>query len=338
MSSHSLPQDAFFAAGDANCDGLLTYEEFVAALPSSVRSKRKPIEFRQWFGMLDKDHSGSVTMSEFFEWSLSTASIALGSGAKRVFRRFDEDKSGALDLNEFSRAAASFGFAECASAFFAELDTQSDGVINYVELLDATLQGGAQQQTTFSPALRQFLTAMSWDTDKDSEPVDTSDWSFTATSAADVKRELSALLIFHACRLSQIFAQVDTNQDFVVSYGEFLAMFEQSLGFEGTRATLNEVWLELDADDSGVVSFDELDGWTFGNTFGQEKRKQAVRELSLLSRIHPSDVPWTVGKLREEMRALIEDADVRASDLLQAWDVNGDGRLRKREWLVHFKR
>ena len=65
---------------------------------------------------------------------------------------------------------------------------------------------------------------------------------------------------------------------------------------------------------------------------------EAVHALSLRHRVSTEDEPWSEGRLRDEMRRIVEEADVRATDLLEAWDDSGDGRLRKKEWLVHFKR
>jgi len=331
---------------EADEDNSLTFDEFVAQLPTQVRKMRKTSEFRSWFDMLDKDGSGSVNMEEFFVWSVSASSIASGSGAKRVFQRFDQDRSGVLDLAEFTNAAQSLGFdSEHAHDLFDELDSQSDGVINYLELLEqcnklaaCRASGDGSTGDVFSAKMREFLLAMSWDTAKDSEVVDTSDWSFNASTTAGVKKELVALLTFHAVRLSHIFSQADVNEDFSVSYGEFLNLMEDVIGFRGARAVLNDVWLELDDDDSGVVSFEELDGWIFGRPVGPSKRLEAVRELSLRGRVREGDAPWSVHRLRDEVRAMIEEADVRANDLLDAWDVDGDHRLRKREWLMHFKK
>jgi len=65
-----------------------------------------------------------------------------------------------------------------------------------------------------------------WNATKDHEHIDTSSWSFTADSAAGVKRELCRLVKLHSVKLSHLFNQADKNSDFVCSYGEFLSMME----------------------------------------------------------------------------------------------------------------
>ena len=52
------------------------------------------------------------------------------------------------------------------------------------------------------------------------------------------------------------------------------------LGYRGGKAALNAAWLELDGDESGAVTFDELDSWVFGRSFGRQKRMEVVHALS----------------------------------------------------------
>eukprot|EP00900_Chrysochromulina_parva_P022472 jgi/Chrpa1/4859/Chrysochromulina_OHIO_Genome00010227-RA len=109
------------------------------------------------------------------------------------------------------------------------------------------------------------------------------------------------------------------------------------LGYRGGKAALNAAWLELDGDESGAVTFDELDSWVFGRSFGRQKRMEVVHTLSLRHRVRLEDEPWSEARLRDELRHVIREADLRPTDLPEAWDKSGDGSLGKREWLVRFK-
>ena len=109
------------------------------------------------------------------------------------------------------------------------------------------------------------------------------------------------------------------------------------LGYRGGKAALNAAWLELDGDESGAVTFDELDSWVFGRSFGRQKRMEVVHALSLRHRVCLEDEPWSEARLRDELRHVIREADLRPTDLPEAWDKSGDGSLGKREWLVRFK-
>lgn len=68
-----------------------------------------------------------------------------------------------------------------------------------------------------------------------------------------------------------------------------------------------------------------------------------ARELSMEHEISRSEIvegsaPWDAARLRHEVRALLERSDLHVADLLAAWDGDGSGQLRKKEWLVNLKR
>ena len=110
MRQHAM----FFSEADANDDGQLDYDEFVAAIPAHVRSKRTAEELRSWFELLDEDGTGSVGRDEHLAWALNAASLASGAGVQKVFRRYDRDGSGQLSELEFCRAARDFGVGDHA--------------------------------------------------------------------------------------------------------------------------------------------------------------------------------------------------------------------------------
>jgi len=64
---------------------------------------------------------------------------------------------------------------------------------------------------------------------------------------------------------------------------------------------------------------------------------EVVHTLSLRHRVRLEDEPWSEARLRDELRHVIREADLRPTDLPEAWDKSGDGSLGKREWLVRFK-
>ena len=68
-----------------------------------------------------------------------------------------------------------------------------------------------------------------------------------------------------------------------------------------------------------------------------------ARELSMEHEISRSEIvegsaPWDAARLRHEVRALLERSNLHVADLLAAWDGDGSGQLRKKEWLVNLKR
>ena len=232
FSSQRLWTEALMAQPKSD---LVNFDKFVAALPVRIRELRKPNDLRHWFDELDVTKSGLISMGAFFKWSMSPESIVAGSGAKRFFMRFNVDGSGCLDVHQFSRAVESLGIepgSVNAQEIFQELDRdhldkKSDGFLDYAEVL-ATIDGMSDEETTnfLSANVRDLFLIMCWDTTKDHEHIDTSSWSFTADSAAGVKRELCRLVKLHSVKLSHLFNQADKNSDFVCSYGEFLSMME----------------------------------------------------------------------------------------------------------------
>ena len=63
-----------------------------------------------------------------------------------------------------------------------------------------------------------------------------------------------------------------------------------------------------------------------------------THELSLVPRILADEAPWCTTRLREEMQACLREAGLDPSHWLAVIDKDGNGLLRKHEWLMHFKK
>ena len=94
-----------FADADANDDGVIEYDEFVAAMPAKVREKHTEEQMRSWFAMLDRDKGGKISRDEHLRWALNAAALTTGAHITEVFSRYDRDGSGQLSELEFCRAA-----------------------------------------------------------------------------------------------------------------------------------------------------------------------------------------------------------------------------------------
>ena len=108
------------------------------------------------------------------------------------------------------------------------------------------------------------------------------------------------------------------------------------LGFRGNVKVLHDIFSLLDDDATGALTFDELLNWVQGRAMTGSRRANAVAQLAL--HIRPEDPPWDADRLRTRLRALVGDSGVEIIDLLETFDSDGSGLLRKREWLYHFKR
>ena len=183
-----------------------------------------------------------------------------------------------------------------------------------------------------------FLCAMSWGTLKDEVDIDTSGWSFGGDSAIEVRDALAALLAQHSVRLSDVFCRLDTSDDMMINHEEFVDGMH-AIGFGGAEDVLEHIWAAMDADNSGAVTFDEVNIWVTGKPLEKRARLNAARKLSLKSRVEASEGPWDVPRVRRELRALCDGAGVHAVDLLETWSTSRRANtLRKRDWLKNFKR
>ena len=122
-----------FEAADKNQDGCLDYEEYRSMLPPHIVHSQPEERLRAWFLSADKDGCGQISRHEFFVWALMTSTRKLGSdGLLAVFRRYDADASGSLDLNEFSRAVLDMGWDRgVAKELFEELPRHASGNCDY---------------------------------------------------------------------------------------------------------------------------------------------------------------------------------------------------------------
>ena len=103
-----------FAEADENGDNALSWSEFLLMQPPPVRDKHGDEEIRSWFEEIDADGDGSVSINEYFTWTLSKALHNGDSGLRAVFMEYDKDGTGCLDAREFQRIADDIGFGAAA--------------------------------------------------------------------------------------------------------------------------------------------------------------------------------------------------------------------------------
>ncbi|UJR20762.1 hypothetical protein I4U23_023880 [Adineta vaga] len=100
--------DAFlqqvFRKVDADASGSISSNELQSALSNGTWSPFNPETVRMMIGMFDQDGSATIDYKEFKAlWNFITE-------WEKVFRGFDEDKSGSIDKTEFRKALTSFGY------------------------------------------------------------------------------------------------------------------------------------------------------------------------------------------------------------------------------------
>ena len=138
LGSHGveMAREAMMAFLDSDVDGdhMLDFEEFRDAVPQAlveesneeqVRSNDE--ELRQMFAAADADGSGLISLHEYMMWTLSVAHEHTGAGLEAIFRRYDENGEGNLDIHEFKHVCEDTGFDDMSENIFKELDLDASG-------------------------------------------------------------------------------------------------------------------------------------------------------------------------------------------------------------------
>ena len=74
---------------------------------------------------------GTLSLDEFFLWSLSNASAKHGAASlEAAFTRYDRDGTGSLDAKEFGKACADMGFGAASKTIFHALDADRSGSVS----------------------------------------------------------------------------------------------------------------------------------------------------------------------------------------------------------------
>jgi len=121
-----------------DCDGncRLDFEEFHGLLPRQVRAANGMDRVREWFDEADVDSNGTLSIDEFFAWSLVKHTNGHGTGGpgggpvggsasgpsgnddglagppslRAICSSFDVPPTGVLDYGQFERLCRSVGF------------------------------------------------------------------------------------------------------------------------------------------------------------------------------------------------------------------------------------
>ena len=103
-----------FAEADADGDNVLTFDEFLSMQPKTVRQEHSEEEVRAWFDAVDLDGSGTLSVNEFFLWTLQKEAMKDMKGMRAIFQSHDKNSSGCLDMGEFQRVCDELGFGAVA--------------------------------------------------------------------------------------------------------------------------------------------------------------------------------------------------------------------------------
>jgi Ca2+-binding EF-hand superfamily protein len=152
-----------FSKLDADGDGNVTREEFVAGRPDHVSEK----EAGKLFDKLDKEGSGSLSQSQF-ETALKEAGppppppgMAAGappadgkggSNSNQVFDELDTNKDGKVSMSEWLAGKPAEVSEEDATAMFEAMDTEGTGSLTKEQLAEGMEKNRPESSTATSTA------------------------------------------------------------------------------------------------------------------------------------------------------------------------------------------
>ena len=193
MSRHSILRTMMsnvsetFAFADTNGDEKLDYSEFAALLHSSfgqhviagIGMTPSDEQVRQWFETFDINTDGTISLAEFFSFTLQAAMHGhshngLGEGIiEGQLEAWDQCGGGVLDRYEFKRLAKRLAYAEGAitiseatDAFLDIIDPSGKGEVVFGhlqtalrEILEPPSKGTDGHRTVLPPDFDDLVTA-----------------------------------------------------------------------------------------------------------------------------------------------------------------------------------
>jgi len=219
--------EAMFQSFDTNGDGVVSLEEFEANL---LPKTRKKIEDRLNAGWKFDPAKWADSLARHQRWDLS-----------KVFKQFDVDGDGKLNIGELKRAFRALGLKkrngaalEMDQAMFDSFDTNGDGFVSLREL-----------EQNMYPKTRKKIEAK----------LDAG-WKFDATAW------LASVARHSTWNMAKVFKNFDTDNDGYLDKREFMRAF-RALGLKKRSGSDMKVDMAMfdsfDTNGDGVVSLEEFE-------------------------------------------------------------------------------
>ena len=128
---------ALFTKMDRDKSGSIDRDEFYRAMKALKLPGADKATCDAMFDEVDVDGSGDISFHEYVGFTLLDVLSRSATRVINLFKLWDVDRSGTIDLEEFRRAIKTIGFdvpRDAIDAVFRELDEDDSGEIDYDEL------------------------------------------------------------------------------------------------------------------------------------------------------------------------------------------------------------
>lgn len=121
-----------FTSIDTDNSGTITIEEMRNSL-SSWGHRINEVELQSLMAIADVDGDGLIDYNEFVAATMQVSALEKEELLEKAFRQIDTDGSGTISIEELGEALKKFGIFDDARDLLAGADTNGDGQIDYQE-------------------------------------------------------------------------------------------------------------------------------------------------------------------------------------------------------------
>ncbi|KAF1314495.1 Calmodulin, partial [Globisporangium splendens] len=234
---------------DANKSGAIDYEEFATVfyeerVEQNGRSRRSSsVSSSKSVGEAKK---ARVARQRELEVKWMKRVLSCHQSIEAAFNEYDEDGSGELDYDEFSRFMKRYGIVkhEDISSLIKKLDVDGSGAINYEEFTSVFNPLRVDQHSNGNP-LVGMLPVM------DEEGFDSDELE----SILEIERELAVRMLQNTRDLRAAFRKYDLNGNGRLEYKEFRQVLR---AYRFKEPEIRKVIRHLDRDVSGFIDYKEF--------------------------------------------------------------------------------
>merc|ERR550532_1333586 len=258
LKLNPIELDAIFALGDANGDGEIDLEEFLAVM---VPAAGFSTSFSSFSSSQQMSQQSYVATSSYSTSSASSTSMSFNSAqdVKSIFRKFDKNGDGHLDRSEIKQMLQSSGknaSDQEVEQMFRQGDADGDGLIDIQEFTMLMFPAAAQTLTKLQQSynsLNDVIAAFrKYDSDGDGH-----------ISRSELRGVMGK---FSEQDVDTIFALGDKDQSGGIDYQEFISMMMPNsqnilMGVSQQFKTITDIkegFKRVDPNGDGAISRQEL--------------------------------------------------------------------------------